>query len=220
MNRHRLLSALLVIIWGLFSFNLVSAQSVQADKKKSESKPVSVSTSKGTTASQAKPATTSAKPATPATPAKPGVKTGTRPAGVPTSANAPVISNDITGYWLTAQKATIVQFYKDGEKFNGKGVWSKQRDKNGRPLKDINNPDKSKRSRYLEGVDLITGLTYNPKTDTYEGGRIYQPNTGKTFNCKVKLDKSKNTMQVTGGVGFISKTLTWTRTSGIPGGKK
>lgn len=214
MTRHRLLTALLIITWGVFSFNLVSAQSVQADKKKSDSKPVSISTTKGTPATQAKPATT---PAKPATPAKPGVKIA--PKGVPTSANTPVINNDITGYWLTAQKATIVQFYKTGDKFNGKGVWSKQRDKNGRPLKDINNPDKSKRSRYLEGVDIITGLTYNAKTDTYEGGKIYQPNTGKSFNCKVKLDKGKNTMQVTGAVGFISKTLTWTRTSGVPGSK-
>lgn len=217
MTRHRLLTALFLVTWGIFSFSMVSAQSVQADKKKSESKPVTVTTSKKNTATQAKPATT---PAKPATPAKPGSKQVTTQKGVPTSTKAPVISNDITGYWLSAQKATIVEFYKVGDKYNGKAVWSKQRDKNGKPLKDINNPDKSKRGRYLEGLDLITGLSYNPKNDTYEGGKIYQPNTGKTFNCKVKLDKGKNTMQVTGGVGFISKTLTWTRTSGIPGGKK
>lgn len=209
MNRQRILTAVLLITWGIFSVNLLLAQTVQADKNRSVSK---------TSPATAKPGTQSAsktQPATPATPAKPGVKQVT-----PASAKAtPAAAQDITGYWLTAQKATIVQFYKNGDKFNGKGVWSKQKDKNGKPLKDVNNPDKSKRNRNLEGIDLIWGLTYNPKTDSYEGGKIYQPNTGKTFNCKVKLDKSKNTMQVTGGVGFISKTLTWTRTSGVPGGK-
>jgi len=219
MKRHQLLTAVLVVIWGIFSFNLSSAQSVQADKSK-DAKPGTVTTKKVVSATPAKPATpakqspVTTKPgATPAKPAVPAAKTGT-----PTTAKpGNVAEKDITGYWLTAQKATIVQFYKVGDKFNGKGVWTKQRDKNGKPLKDVNNPDKTKRGRSLEGIDMITGLTYNPKTDTYEGGRIYQPNTGRTFNCKVKLDKSKNTMEVTGGVGFISKTLTWTRTTGIPG---
>jgi uncharacterized protein (DUF2147 family) len=220
MNRHQLLTVVLVATWGIFSFNLSTAQSVQTNTK-NDAKPVTVTPAKksATPATPATPAkqvtvTTQKKgatPATPATPAKQGVKQGT-PTATGTTAN-----KDIKGYWLSAQKATIVEFYPSGNKFNGKAVWSRQKDKNGKPLKDVNNPDKSKRSRSLEGIDLITGLTYNPKTDTYEGGKIYQPNTGKTFNCKVKLDNSKNTMQITGGVGFISKTLTWTRTTGIPG---
>lgn len=207
MKKGRLLTAVLLMTWGIFCLNLVTAQTTQSDKNKTVSKPATVKS--GT------PTESKTQQATPATPAKAVTKQATSTVAKAT----PVAAQDITGYWLTAQKATIVQFYKSGDKFNGKGVWSKQKDKNGRPLKDVNNPDKTKRNRNIEGIDLIWDLTYNPKTDTYEGGKIYQPNTGKTFNCKVKLDKNKNVMQVTGGVGFISKTLTWTRTSGIPGGK-
>lgn len=221
MNKHRLLAIVFVATWGIFSLNLATAQSVQADKK-NDAKPVTVTPAKksATPATPATPAkqvtvTTQKKgatPAKPATPANQGVKQG-----APTAAGT-TATKDIKGYWLTAQKATIVEFYpSSGNKFNGKAVWTRQKDKNGKPLKDVNNPDKTKRSRSLEGIDLITGLTYNPKTDTYEGGKIYQPNTGRTFNCKVKLDKTRNTMEITGGVGFISKTLTWTRTTGIPG---
>lgn len=203
MKRTQLFTSLLAISFMVFSFVSVNAQSVQADKAKT------IETQKRSTS--VKPATQSqrATPATPATPAKP---TSIRPTS---AANA---NNDLTGYWLTAQKGSIIEFKKNGEFYEGKVVWSKNaKGRDGKPLKDVNNPDKSKRSNPLKGTTMISGLKYNPKTDTYEGGKIYQPNTGRTFNCKVNLDKSKNVMQIVGGVGFISKTLTWTRTSGVPG---
>ncbi|HLN52365.1 MAG TPA: DUF2147 domain-containing protein [Lentimicrobium sp.] len=242
MFRRNFLTAVLLVAWGIFSLN---AQTVQTDQTK-ESKTTTTTARKVITpttatkkeatsatpavpAKQSKPATVKngATPVKPATPASQSTaKTGTakptaqgaKPASKPVTPGKPaVVAKDLTGHWLTAQKATIVEFYKVGDKYNGKAVWSKQRDKSGKPLKDVNNPDRTKRNNPIVGSDLITGLTYNAKTDTYEGGRIYQPQTGKSFNCKVKLDKNKNTMQITGGAGFISKTLTWTRTSGVPG---
>lgn len=239
MKRRNLLTVVLLVAWGIFSVN---AQTVQTDQDK-ESKTVikkvinpSTDTKKGATpATPAVPAkqttpTAAKKGATPAKPAVPanqsGKQTGTakpatgnvKPNIKPVTPVKPgVVAKDLTGLWITAQKATIVEFYKVGDKYNGKAVWSKQKDKSGKPLKDVNNPDRAKRNNPIVGTDLITGLTYNAKTDTYEGGRIYQPQTGKSFNCKVKLDKNKNAINITGGSGFISKTLTWTRTTGVPG---
>lgn len=184
MNKKSLLCAVFVVIWGIFSVNMVFAQGA-----------------------------TPAKPAVPAS----AKKTAT---GTATSANKPVAANskDLTGYWLTAQKGTIVQFNKRGDFYEGTIVWSKTiKDNSGKELKDVYNPDKSKRNAPVVGSSMITGLKYNPKTDTYEGGKVYQYQSGKSYNCKVNLDKSKNVMKIIGGVGFISKTLTWTRTTGIPG---
>ncbi len=233
MNKRIFLSTILVIFWGIFN---VSAQSVQADQQDQVKKPVTTTKKVVSTTSEKKGATpaTPAVPATPAkkmpatvkqgvqsakpaTPAKPAVKPITTGKPGTTTQKPASITKDITGYWITAQKATIVEFYKNGDKYNGKAVWSRQKDKSGKPLRDVNNPDRTKRNNPIVGTNLISGLTYNPKTDTYEGGKVYQPQTGKSFNCKVKLDKNKNTMQITGGAGFISKTLTWTRTTGIPG---
>ncbi len=189
MKRTQLFTSLLAVSFMVFSFVSLNAQSVNSDK--------------------AKTVTPQNKRATPATPAKPSVR--------PTSA-ASIASTDLTGFWLTAQKGSIIEFKKNGELYEGKVVWSKNaKGRDGKALKDVNNPDKSKRNNPLLGTTMISGLKYNPKTDTYEGGKIYQPQTGRTFNCKVNLDKSKNAIQVNGGVGFISKTLTWTRTSGVPG---
>lgn len=158
--------------------------------------------------------TTKPKVVTPVTPNK---ASDVAPTNVPTTT-----PKDITGYWLTANKGTIVQFYKDGDSYHGKAVWHRQaNDKNGKPLKDINNPDKSKRNNPLMGSLLVTNLKYNPKTKMYEGGKVYQPNTGRTFDCKVKLIRENNVMEITGtaGMSMISKTLTWSRTSGVPGQK-
>lgn len=219
MNRTQLLTAIMVVTWGLFSFNTLNAQTVESSDK-SQVKPTTTKkivtpATKATPASPATPAkkavpSTTGK-ATPATPAKPAIKptTTTKPAS---------ITRDITGYWLTAQKGSIVEFVKSGDEYIGKVAWSRNaKDKAGRPLKDVKNPDKSKRNNPIVGSAMITGLRYNAKTETYEGGKIYQAQTGRSYNCKITLDKNKNVMKIVGGVGFISKTLTWTRTTGVPG---
>lgn len=215
-------------------------QSTTSDKKSATPATPAVPAKQGTTtdakkkavpATPATPASSSAKPAPSSKPSSTGTAnpassgttkpttTGTaKPSAKPVDQTKPeVAANDITGLWITAQKGTIVEFYKVGDKYNGKAVWTKQKDKDGKPLKDVNNPDKAKRNNPIVGTDLVTGLTYNPKTNTYEGGKVYQPQTGKSFNCNIKLNKDKKSMQITGGTGFISKTLTWTRTTGIPG---
>ncbi len=150
----------------------------------------------------------------PVTPVKPGqisdIKSQNRPVTTP---------KDITGYWLTANKASIIQFYREGDVYVGKVVWTRQKNsKNGKPLTDINNPDRSKRSNPIVGIRMVSNLKYNPKTKMYEGGKAYLPQTGKTFDCKAKLVRNNDAMEVTAmaGLSLMSKTLTWTRTTGIP----
>jgi uncharacterized protein (DUF2147 family) len=129
-----------------------------------------------------------------------------------------VIPKDITGYWLTANKANIIQFYKAGDVYHGKIVWTRNKDKNGNPLTDVNNPDKTKRKNPIVGTQMVSNLRYNPRTKIYEGGKAYMPQTGRTYDCKAKLIKDNNSMEVTAmyGMSLMSKTLTWSRTTGVP----
>ncbi len=127
---------------------------------------------------------------------------------------------DITGYWLTANKASIIQFTKEGDVYNGKIVWLRQpNDKSGKPVKDLNNPNKAKRNNPVLGTLMVYNLKYNAAKKIYEGGKAYQPQTGRTFDCKAKVTGNGNVLEVTGiaGLSMISKTLTWSRTNGIPG---
>jgi len=201
----------------LFSFSIGSAQvSKQSTKENTPSKSavvvkktVPVSASGKSSTNQIVPSNQK-KPVSRVNPTKPMV--------VPAK-NIPVAAKDITGYWITANKGAIIQFYKVGNAYYGKTVWQRQnKDKNGRTLTDVNNPDKSKRKIPLLGSQMISNLKYNPKTKFYDDGKVYHPQTGKTFNCKVKLIKNNDVMEITAMSGFslMSKTLTWTRTKGVP----
>ena len=69
------------------------------------------------------------------------------------------------------------------------------------------------------GTQMVYNLKYNAAKKIYEGGKAYQPQTGRTFDCKAKVTGDGNVLEVTGiaGMSMISKTLTWSRTNGIPG---
>ncbi|HOI86799.1 MAG TPA: DUF2147 domain-containing protein [Lentimicrobium sp.] len=181
----------------------------------------SSTTTKTTTKEQVTPSkvSTTTKTTTKPTPA---TSTQDKPSVAPVSQAGTLSTTpkDITGHWLTANKGTIVQFYKEGNEYKGKIVWLRQPNgRDGKPLKDINNPDRAKRNNPVLGMVLIEGLKYNAGTDTYEGGKVYQPQSGRTFNGRVKLEQGRNVMKITGSLGFslISRTLTWTRTTGVPG---
>lgn len=150
----------------------------------------------------------------PITPVNPNKASDARPNKIPVAT-----PKDITGYWLTANKGAIIQFYKEGAYYHGKVVWQKQSmNKKGKPITDVNNPDKSKRKNPVIGSRMIYNLKFNPKTKMYEGGKAYQPQSGRTFDCKAKLVKNNDVMEITGMAGFslMSKTLVWTRTNGVP----
>lgn len=201
----------------LFSFSVVSAQVKQSTLQTTPSKSGVVvkkatpsSTTERSPASQVVPSNQN-KPVTPVNKNKLSV--------IPPKKVPATTTKDITGYWLTANKGAIIQFYKEGEMYHGKIVWQRlNRDRKGKLLTDVNNPDKTKRKNPLIGSRMISNLKYNPKSRFYEGGRAYQPQTGKTFDCKAKLIKNNDVMEITamGGFSLMSKSLVWTRTTGVP----
>jgi len=115
-------------------------------------------------------------------------------------------ADDILGKWITTDKDAVIEFYKCGDKYCGKIVWAKDSDK-----KDINNPDPSLRNRPLLGATILEGFVFNGK-DEWVGGRIYDPDNGKKYKCKLMMD-SDNVLKVRGYllVPFLGKTVEWKR---------
>ncbi|MDY2878381.1 MAG: DUF2147 domain-containing protein, partial [Candidatus Cryptobacteroides sp.] len=78
------------------------------------------------------------------------------------------------------------------------------------PVCDLNNPDKSLRSRKLMGLNMLSGLK---KTgDQYTQGSIYDPGNGKTYNCSMKVEG--DVLKVRGSLdkkGRIGRTMDWFR---------
>lgn len=116
--------------------------------------------------------------------------------------------DQVTGKWLTGDQEAVVEMFKTGDRLTGKIVWLKQpNDEKGKPLIDKENPDHSRQSRPLLGLIIIEDLSF--KNGKWQGGHIYDPSEGKTYNCSVWLDN--NTLKVRGYWGMLYQTESWTR---------
>lgn len=119
--------------------------------------------------------------------------------------------NAILGKWESTEKDLIVEVYKQNNAFKAKIVWFYDEDDTITPLDqrlDIKNPNKQLRQRKILGSDVLSGLTYNPKQNRWNGGRIYDATSGRTWDATVWLT-SKSNLSVRGFYIFrwIGKTL-------------
>lgn len=125
-------------------------------------------------------------------------------------------SNDrITGVWFNGGRTSKIEIYqaKDGS-FEGKIIWLKEpNDTAGKPKTDTKNPDPKLAKRPLLNMVILTGLEPDGKTK-YKGGKIYDPNTGKTYAAKAEL-ANNNTLALRGfvGISLAGRTDTWIRTT-------
>lgn len=120
-------------------------------------------------------------------------------------------ADDVVGLWLTHNKDGKIEVYKKGNRYFGKVRWGVTvYDKNGNLTKDVKNPDKNLREQTLLGLNVLKNFTFNGE-DTWEGGSVYDPTTGKTYKCLMKVKGGK--LHVTGYIGFswIGKTVIWSR---------
>jgi len=121
----------------------------------------------------------------------------------------------ICGKWQSEKKNCIVQVYRDGEDFKARLVWFDDADEPDKPMEsrvDYKNPDKSLRTRKLIGMNVLEQLEYQPKTNSWENGMIYDAQTGKKWNSSAYLT-SDGALKVTGywHFKFIGRTMTFHR---------
>lgn len=101
-------------------------------------------------------------------------------------------ADNITGLYWSPHKDAKIEIYKKGDKYFGKSVWVAN------PRKDTGNPDRALQSREVQGIELLTNFTFDK--DTYKGGKIYDPESGKTYSCKMNLEG--NSLKVRGYIGI------------------
>ena len=118
---------------------------------------------------------------------------------------------NVTGKWKLDDGSAIVEVYQQGNVYNGKIVWlAEPTEADGTPAKDLNNPDKSLRSRQIIGLNMLSGL--KKSGNEYKEGKIYDPGNGKTYNCSMKLEG--NVLKVRGSLdkrGLLGRTMDWFR---------
>lgn len=120
-------------------------------------------------------------------------------------------SDAIEGLWYSEEKTAKVQIYKAKDtKFYGKIAWLKEPNKDGKPKVDDKNPDKAKRTQPILGLMLLKGFKKDDDNE-YTDGKIYDPKTGKTYDCKLTL--KGNILDIRGYVGMpaFGRTSTFSR---------
>ena len=132
----------------------------------------------------------------------------------PQPAKSNTDADRICGRWMSSDKNLIVQMYKAGNSYRGKMVWFKSNDhsKSMEEWTDKHNPDPTLRNRKILGIDVITGITYDIDSDTWENGKIYEAQSGRFWSAVARLDKD-GILKVTGywHFKFIGKTMSFSR---------
>ncbi len=135
------------------------------------------------------------------------------------SAIAP--ADAIVGEWLTAGgvNQARLRISREGGALNGEVVWlyqavfpaSEGAEWEGKPKTDRLNPDPALRARPIVGLLLLEGFRYRGN-QRWGGGTIYDPESGKTYKCKLTLS-SDDVLDVRGfvGIALIGRTTRWTR---------
>lgn len=116
-------------------------------------------------------------------------------------------TSDILGLWKTEKGDVHLEFYPCDEEICGKIVWLKEPvylDSKEGPVGaakvDQKNPDPALRNRPLLGLEVMKHVTPAGK-DMWEGGACYDPQSGKSYRCKMKL-AAPDRLEMRGFVGI------------------
>ena len=116
----------------------------------------------------------------------------------------------VEGTWVNGDGDGLIAISVDGGSISASILGSVTDDPE-RPDTDVRNPNPKLRSRKLVGLEIFSGFSYDGDGE-WSGGFIYDPNSGKTYRCTLKL-LDLNTLKVRGfiGISLIGRTETWRR---------
>jgi len=127
------------------------------------------------------------------------------------------LNDKVVGTWSPSDKRSKIMIFKgtvgaSKGKFYGKVTWLLEPTEDGKPRVDKNNPDKTKRTKPLNGLLLLKNFVWDADDKEYKDGTIYDPKNGKTYSCYMKFD-GNDKLNVRGyiGISLIGRTDTWTR---------
>ena len=112
----------------------------------------------------------------------------------------------ILGEWISENKDGKIVIFKQADRYYGKITWGKTPGR-----KDTNNPDSRLRNRELVGSVILKEFVF--KGESWENGTIYDPNSGKTYDCILKVKDNNQKLDIRGFVGMamFGRTSTWSR---------
>ena len=101
-------------------------------------------------------------------------------------------ADEIVGVYWSPKKDAKIEIFKRQNQYYGRSIWVASM------RKDVKNPDESLKNRDVLGIELLTGFSF--RDDSYTDGKIYDPESGKTYDCKMTL--TGKMLKVRGYIGI------------------
>ena len=124
-------------------------------------------------------------------------------------------TDKIVGYWLTQEGDSQVRIFKSANgKYYGKIEWLNEPMENGKPKVDDDNPDPKLQNRPVMGLQLLNDFVYNTKEKEWDGGTIYDPKSGNTYDCYMWFEDTDNVLYIKGyimGIRWLGRSAEWKR---------
>lgn len=125
-------------------------------------------------------------------------------------------ADKIVGVWWNEEKTTKIEVEKQDGKYIGTIVYMiPEKYENGEPPKDDENPDPALRDRSIVGLQILNGFKYDSDKEEWNNGSIYDPKSGKTYDCYGWLE-SNDLLKLKGyvaGIRWMGKSSEWYRTT-------
>lgn len=125
---------------------------------------------------------------------------------------AGAVQDAVVGQWLNQDgegKVAIAPCHDVPSQMCGAITWLKAPMEDGRPVRDLHNPNPALRARPVVGVLVIRDM--NPDgPGRWIGGKLYDPQTGHSYDGKLRV-RGGGKLDVTGCVAFFCRTQVWTR---------
>jgi uncharacterized protein (DUF2147 family) len=129
--------------------------------------------------------------------------------------------DQIVGLWQ-AEPSTAglahVEIVKSGTTYSGHIVWVErptyppddERGMAGQTRVDRNNPEEARRKAPIVGLVVVRDFVYAGENQ-WKDGFIYDPDNGKTYRCKARLEG--DTLKLRGfiGISLLGRNALWTR---------
>ena len=135
----------------------------------------------------------------------------------------------ILGRWFNADQGVQIEIgarkNEEGQKrYYGTLVWLREAyydgpgEEYGDPLRDAKNPDPERQNDPILGLEILKEFEYSRRKNRWNGGRVYDPESGKTYRAVMSLSTDR---KAEGGVrlklrGYvlvrlIGRSSSWTR---------
>lgn len=112
---------------------------------------------------------------------------------------------NVYGAWLNAEKTTVMDITDCSGGPCGTLVWIDHPEPG--TVADEENPDPKLRARPLLGLTILSG--FEPRKDSWNKGRVYDPMSGNTYSAKLRR-RDDGTLELKGCIGPLCRTQIWT----------